>query len=134
MPFPVFGSYVLSVTSSNGVSFGPATDGLGVVLIFKISGRGIMEPDAPIPLETLTLVPSSKNGHHLTTYLMDYLMRMVSGYSKCEWIVARNIDDILWIGDTFSGKTSHVHHCGDQQPLASHIKLVIANLLCNLRW
>lgn len=36
------------------------TVGLGVVLIFKISGRGIMDPDAPLPLETLTFVPSSK--------------------------------------------------------------------------
>lgn len=36
------------------------TVGLGVVLIFKISGRGIIEPDAPIPLDTLTLVPSSR--------------------------------------------------------------------------
>lgn len=36
------------------------TVGLGVVLIFKISGRGIIDPDAPIPLETLTLVPSSR--------------------------------------------------------------------------
>nr|GLL19738.1 exocyst complex component EXO70B1-like [Ipomoea trifida] len=65
---------------------------------------------------------------------MDYLTRMVSGYGKCEWIVARNINDILWIGNTFSGKTPHVHHCGDQHPLASHIKVVIANLLCNLMW
>lgn len=34
--------------------------GLGVALIFKISGRGIMEPDVPVPLATLTLVPSSR--------------------------------------------------------------------------
>ena len=36
------------------------TVGRGVVLIFKISGRGIMDPDAPIPLDTLTLEPSSR--------------------------------------------------------------------------
>lgn len=36
------------------------TVGLGVVLIFKISGRGIMDPDVPMPLATLTLLPSSK--------------------------------------------------------------------------
>ena len=36
------------------------TVGLGVVLIFKISGRGIMDPDAPSPLDTLTLMPSSR--------------------------------------------------------------------------
>lgn len=35
------------------------TVGLGVVLIFKISGRGIIEPDAPMPRATLTFVPSS---------------------------------------------------------------------------
>ncbi|XP_019191279.1 PREDICTED: exocyst complex component EXO70B1-like [Ipomoea nil] len=83
----------------------------------------------------LSCVDNVREGvHHLTTYVMDYLTRIVSGYGKCEWIVARNIDDILWIGDTFSGKTPHnVHDCCDQPPLASHIKLVIANLLCNLR-
>lgn len=36
------------------------TVGLGVTLIFKISGRGIIDPDAPIPLDTLTFVPSSR--------------------------------------------------------------------------
>lgn len=36
------------------------TVGLGVALIFSISGRGIMEQEAPKPLETLTLVPSSR--------------------------------------------------------------------------
>jgi hypothetical protein len=34
--------------------------GLGFFLSFKISGRGITAPDAYIPLETRTLVPSSK--------------------------------------------------------------------------
>ncbi|XP_031113980.1 exocyst complex component EXO70B1-like [Ipomoea triloba] len=82
----------------------------------------------------LSCVENVREGvHYLTTYVMDYLTRIVSGYGTCEWIVARKIDDVLWIGDTFSGKTPHIHHCGDQPPLASHIKLVVANLLCNLR-
>lgn len=46
------------------------TVGLGVVLIFKISGRGIIEPDAPRPLETLTFVPSSR---YLTPTLQGFL-------------------------------------------------------------
>lgn len=33
--------------------------GLGVALIFRISGRGMIDPEAPTPLATLTFVPSS---------------------------------------------------------------------------
>ena len=46
------------------------TVGLGVFLIFKISGRGIIDPDASIPRDTLTLVPSSR---YLTPTLQGFL-------------------------------------------------------------
>nr|GMD42444.1 exocyst complex component EXO70A1-like [Ipomoea batatas] len=95
-------------------------------MLLKLSGADALVKQAKQILSAMEEAPREtflRGVHHLTTYVMDYLTRMVSGYGKCEWIVARNIDDILWIGDTFSGKTPHVHHCGDQLPLASHIKL-----------
>lgn len=49
--------------------------GLAVLLIFKISGRGIMDPDVPIPLDTRTLVPSSK---YLIPTLQGFLKATVS--------------------------------------------------------
>ena len=59
----------LKVGKSNKHSYVP-TVGLGVFLIFKISGRGIIDPDASIPLDTLTLVPSSR---YLTPTLQGFL-------------------------------------------------------------
>eukprot|EP01018_Ginkgo_biloba_P027492 Gb_25186 [translate_table: standard] len=59
-PLPASASYVLSSTSSFTVSLKPTASVRGFLLIFRISGRGMMEPEAPSPLDTLTLVPSSK--------------------------------------------------------------------------
>lgn len=59
LTFKVFSRTTLTSNKGKIFRYLP-TEGLGVVLIFKISGRGIMDPDAPIPLDTLTLVPSSR--------------------------------------------------------------------------
>lgn len=64
------------------------TVGLGVDLIFKISGRGMMDPDAPIPLDTLTLVPSSR---YLVPTLHGFLQKETPGSSEKEQGEKKNV-------------------------------------------
>jgi hypothetical protein len=60
--------------------------GLGFFLSFKISGRGITAPDAYIPLETRTLVPSSK-----------YLYPVLHGFLQSNYInkysLSKNVEE-----------------------------------------
>lgn len=42
------------------VSIGPGEAGNGFLLCFNMSGLGIMDPEASLPRDTRTLVPSSR--------------------------------------------------------------------------
>ena len=68
------------------------TVGLGVVLIFKISGRGIMDPDVPLPLATLTLLPSSK---YLIPTLQGFLQADEDRWSPLSWYNKKQAKGIL---------------------------------------
>lgn len=97
------------------------TVGLGVVLIFKISGRGIMDPDAPSPLETLTFVPSSK---YLIPILTGFLHKKISIstlFEKKKRIMGRQkilkYDITVWQGQ----ELEHLRHVVGLQRKKSHL-------------